>query len=378
MSGPLGGVRVVEIASLAPGPFACMILADLGADVIRVDRAGHGGGLLSPSGVLDRGRRSISVDLGTAAGRDVVLRLVETADILVEGFRPGVVERLGIGPDDCASRNPRLIYGRMTGWGQSGPMSQRAGHDINYIALSGALHLIGRTGERPVPPANLLADFGGGGLLLAMGLMAALHERTSSGLGQVVDASMVEGSALLTAFVHAMHASGLWDGDRGENLLDGGGAFYDTYECADGRHLAVGCVEQQFYAELLVTLGLTDADLPEQYDLDEADALRTRIAAVIATRPRDEWAAIFAESDACVTPVLSPWEAADHPHNQARESFVSVGGITQPAPAPKFSRSVVATPTAGSRPGADSTTVLADIGYTAEQIAELTSEGAVE
>ncbi|MFT4127713.1 MAG: CaiB/BaiF CoA-transferase family protein [Gordonia sp. (in: high G+C Gram-positive bacteria)] len=378
MTGPLAGLRVIEIASLAPGPFACMILADLGAEVIRVDRANSAGGLLSPSGVLDRGRASVSVDLSTEAGRDIVLALVETADILVEGFRPGVAERLGIGPEDCAARNPRLIYGRMTGWGQTGPMADRAGHDINYIGLSGALHLIGRAGDRPVPPVNLLGDFGGGGLLLAMGVLAAVYERSVSGRGQVVDASMVEGAALITAFLHAMHAAGLWDGERGENLLDTGGAFYDTYECEDGKYLAVGCVEEQFYEEMLDRLGLRDEDLPHQYDLDSAATLRARIAEVIAGRTRDEWTEVFADSDACVTPVLSPWEAPDHPHNAARKSFVEVGGIVQPAPAPRFSRTAPAEPTPGSAAGADTERILAMIGVPAGRLAQLRADGVID
>ncbi|GAA1481395.1 CaiB/BaiF CoA-transferase family protein [Gordonia sinesedis] len=378
MSGPLAGLTVVEIASLAPGPFACMILADLGADVIRVDRAHSGGGLLAPAGVLDRGRRSVAVDLDTDDGREIVLKLVEGADILVEGFRPGVAERLGIGPADCAERNPRLIYGRMTGWGQTGPLAPRAGHDINYIGLSGALDLIGRRGERPLPPVNLLGDFGGGGLLLAMGILAAVHERSVSGQGQVVDASMVEGAALLTAFLHAMHASGLWGGERGENLLDTGGAFYDTYECADGRYLAVGCVEPHFYAQLLEGLGLADADLPAQYDLDAAPELRARIAEVFAQKPRDEWAEIFAGSDACVTPVLSPWEAGEHPHNRERDSFVTVAGIPQPAPAPRFDRTPAAVPQPGSAAGADTDAVLRDLGYPGTEIERLRADRVVE
>lgn len=377
MSGPLAGLRVIEIASLAPGPFAAMVLADLGAEVIRVDRADNSGGLLAPTGVLDRGRRSIAIDLGTDGGRGVLLDLVGTADILIEGFRPGVAERLGIGPEDCARRNPRLIYGRMTGWGQDGPLADRAGHDINYIALSGALHLIGRAGERPHAPVNLLGDFAGGGLLLAMGILAAVHERSVSGVGQVVDASMVEGTALLSAFVHAMQASGLWDGGRGENLLDGGAAFYDTYACADGQYVAVGCVEPQFYAELLERLGLAEAELPEQYDLDSAEELRARIGAVFATKTRDEWAALFADSDACVSPVLALSEAAEHPHNVHRGSFVTVGGIAQPAPAPKFSRTASAQPTPGSRAGADTDAILAELGYADDQVNALRASKAV-
>lgn len=378
-SGPLAGLKVVEIASMAPGPFACMVLADLGAEVTRVDRANKTGGLLAPTGVLDRGRRSIAVDLGSDDGREVVLRLVEGADILIEGFRPGVAERLGIGPDDCAARNPRLIYGRMTGWGQSGPMAPRAGHDINYIALSGALHIMGRRGERPYPPANLLGDFGGGGLLLAMGVLAAVYERSNSGQGQVVDASMVEGSSLLAAFIHSMHSSGLWDEPRGENLLDTGGAFYDTYECADGGFMAVGAIEGHFYAELLEKLGLADADdLPFQLDLDRAEELRERLGAAFKERSRDEWAEIFADSDACVTPVLSLTEAPEHPHNVERGSFVTVGDIVQPAPAPKFDRTPAATPSPGSVAGADAEQILGELGYSADEAAKLRSSGAIE
>ncbi|RMI33467.1 CaiB/BaiF CoA transferase family protein [Nocardia stercoris] len=382
--GPLAGLRVVEIASLAPGPFACMILADLGAEVIRVDRVGDVPGLMSPSGVLDRGRRSIAVDLKSAAGREVVLKLVETADILIEGFRPGVAERIGIGPEDCAARNPGLIYGRMTGWGQDGPLAAAAGHDINYIGLSGALDLIGRAGERPLPPVNLLGDFGGGGMLLVVGVLAALQERARSGTGQVVDAAMVDGSALLTAFVHGMHAADLWDGERGTNLLDTGGAFYDTYECADGRYVAVGAVEPHFYAALLDRLGLTEDEsagpdaLPVQYDLDEAEVLRSRLAAVFVTKPRDEWAEIFAGSDACVSPVLSPWEAHEHPHNRERAAFVEVGGIRQPAPAPRFGRTPAAVPQPGSACGADTTNVLREVGYSAAEIERLRGAGAID
>ncbi|OUS95715.1 CaiB/BaiF CoA-transferase family protein [Rhodococcus sp. NCIMB 12038] len=377
--GPLSGLTVVEIASLAPAPFGCMILADLGADVIRVERAGDGGtGLMAPSGVLDRGRRSIAVNLRTPEGLEAVLRLVEEADILVEGFRPGVAERLGIGPDDCLARNPALVYGRMTGWGQDGPLAPRAGHDINYIALAGALDPIGRAGERPVPPLNLLGDFGGGGLMLTMGILAALHERTRSGRGQVVDASMVDGAALLTAFVHGMNAAGLWQEGRGQNVLDGAAAFYDTYECADGLHVAVGCVEPHFYGELLDVLGLSGEDLPLQYDLDSAPELKARLADVFATRPRDEWAALFADSDACVSPVLSPWEAHEHPHNKERETFVEVGGIRQPAPAPRFSRTPAPVPRPAPRPGQDTDAILARAGYDAAAIEQLRSAGAVE
>jgi len=376
--GPLAGIRVVELASLAPAPFGCMVLADLGADVIRVERSGSGGGGLAvPSGVLDRGQRSMEANLKDPAGIEAVLRLVETADVLVEGFRPGVTERLGLCPEECFARNPRLIYGRMTGWGQDGPLAQAAGHDINYIAVAGALEPIGRPGERPIPPLNLLGDFGGGGFLLVIGILAALQERNTSGQGQVVDAAMVDGSALLTAFIHGMHSGGLWNDERGTNLFDGTAAFYDTYECADGRYVAVGCVEAQFYTELIERLGLTGDDLPAQYDLDAAEALKTRLGGVFKSRTRDEWTAVFEGSDACVSPVLTPWEAHEHPHNAARSTFVEVGGIRQPAPAPRFSRSTVSTPEPAPQTGAHTETLLRELGYSETEIAELRATGAV-
>jgi len=376
--GPLAGIRVVELASLAPAPFGCMVLADLGADVIRVERSGSGGGGLAvPSGVLDRGQRSMEANLKDPAGVEAVLRLVETADVLVEGFRPGVTERLGLGPEECLARNPRLVYGRMTGWGQDGPLAQAAGHDINYIAVAGALEPIGRPGERPIPPLNLLGDFGGGGFLLVIGILAALQERNTSGHGQVVDAAMVDGSALLTAFIHGMHSGGLWNDERGTNLFDGTAAFYDTYECADGQYVAVGCVEPQFYAELIDRLGLTGEDLPMQYDLDAADELKSRLGGVFKGRSRDEWTAVFAGSDACVSPVLTPWEAHTHPHNAARETFIEVGGIRQPAPAPRFSRTPAPAPEPAPRAGADSVELLAELGYSTQEISDLRAAGAI-
>lgn len=343
MSGPLAGVRVVELAGLAPAPFGCMILADLGADVILVDRPG-GRGLAPPPGPLQRGRRAVTLDLKSPAGVDALLRLAERADVLVEGHRPGVAERLGFGPADCAKINPRLVYARMTGWGQHGPYAPRAGHDIDYIALSGVLEPIGRAGERPHAPLNLLGDFAGGGMLMAVGVLAALLERAGSGRGQVVDAAMVDGSALLGTFLHGMRAAGMWPHPRGENLLDGGAPFYDTYACADGRHVAVGALEPPFYAALLTGLGLAGEDLPAQLDQQGWPVLRERFAAVFATRTRDEWAATFAGTDACVAPVLSPGEAPAHPHNRARDAFVDVGGIVQPAPAPRFGRTPAASP----------------------------------
>lgn len=376
-TGPLSGIRVIEIASLAPAPFACMVLADLGADVIRVERFGGGGGgaMAVPSGVLDRGQRSVALNLKEPAGVEALLRLVETADVLVEGFRPGVAERLGVGPYECAERNPGLVYGRMTGYGQDGPLAHAAGHDINYIALAGALEPIGREGERPVPPLNLLGDFAGGGLLLVIGILAALHERQSSGRGQVVDAAMVEGAALLTSFVHALHASGLWMEGRGSNVLDGGAAFYDTYECADGQYVAVGCVEPQFYAELLERLDLVEEDLPQQYDLDAAADLKRVLGGVFKTKSRDEWAGRFAGSDACVSPVLSPWEAPENAHNVARGTFVEIGGVRQPAPAPRFSRTAPATPTPPPALGEHTELLLSQVGYSPEQITGLREQG---
>jgi alpha-methylacyl-CoA racemase len=343
--GPLNGVRVVEMAGLAPAPFGCMVLTDLGADVVRVERGGaRGEGLIPPDGPLDRGKRSVVLDVKDQGDLVTLYGLVERADVFVEGFRPGVAERLGIGPDVLTARNPRLIYGRMTGWGQHGPMSRAAGHDINYIAVAGVLDLIGRAGERPVPPGNIIGDFAGGGMLLALGVIAALYERTLSGQGQVIDAAMLDGSALYTAFMHGLHGVGLWNEPRGQNMLDGAAPFYDTYECADGLFVAVGCVELPFFHRMLEILGIDDADLPFQLDRTGWPQLRAAIAARFRQRARDEWAAVFADSDACVTPVLSPWEAHEHPHNRARGTFVEVAGVRQPAPAPRFSRTPLAVP----------------------------------
>ncbi len=373
MPGPLDGVRVVEIASAAPGPFACMVLADLGADVLRVDRAGKRRS--HPSDPLTSGRPTVDVDLKTADGPAVVRRLVERADVLVEGFRPGVAERLGIGPQDCHAVNPGLVYGRMTGWGQSGPLAERAGHDINYIAMAGALEPIGPAGHPPVPPLNLLGDFAGGGLLLAFGIVAALYERDRSGRGQVVDAAMVDGAALLTAWLHGQRAAGHWSGDRGDNLLDGGAPFYTTYETADGKYVSVGALERRFYAQLLAGLQLDPQQLPAQYDRSGWPQLRAAIGAAFRQRTRAEWEEIFAGTDACVAPVLSPEEAANHPHMRARETFVEVGGMRRPAPAPRFSR----TPGAvrGQADAASHEATLTAWGFTQAEVAELHQKGAV-
>jgi alpha-methylacyl-CoA racemase len=330
----LAGIRVVELAGLAPGPFGCMILADLGADVVQVDRPGP---RLAPLGPLGRNRRTVTLDLKDS-GIDDFLRLIARADVLVEGFRPGVAERLGFGPSECAASNPGLIYARMTGWGQTGPLAGRAGHDIDYIAVAGALAPLERGGLPPQAPLNLLGDFAGGGMLLAVGVLAALVERARSGRGQVIDAAMVDGSALLTTFLHGAIAAGMWPGPPGSNLLDGGAPFYDTYSTSDGGFVAVGALEPQFYASLLDGLGLAEASLPAQHDVAGWPSLRARFAAVFATRTRDEWTAVFGNRDACVAPVLDPLEAPAFPHMRERSSFVSVGGLTQPAPAPRFSR----------------------------------------
>jgi len=373
----LTGVKVVEIASLAPAPFGCMILADLGADVLRVDRAGGPGGLVVPTGILDRGRRTIAVDLKSAQGVQVVHDVVAKADVFVEGFRPGVAERLGIGPETLQGINPMLVYARMTGWGQDGPLASRAGHDINYIAVAGALELIGRPGQRPHAPQNLLGDFAGGGMLLALGVVSALFERGRSGQGQVVDAAMVDGAALLTTFLHGMHANGMWEGERGTNAFEGAASFYDTYETSDAKFVAVGCVEPQFYAEFLQRLGLADPELPSQHDINGWPPMKKRIADVFQSKTRAEWTAIFADSDACVSPVLSPWEAHEHPHNDARGTFVEVGGVLQPAPAPRFSRTDNAPPVAVDDGGRDVAQTLAAWGFDEPSITRLQKTAAV-
>ncbi len=375
--GPLDGVRVIEIASLAPAPFGCMVLADLGADVLRVDRPDRSGRqALPPIDPLCRSRRSIRLNLKDPAGVDVLLRLIDGADVLVEAFRPGVAERLGFGPDVCAARNPRLVYARMTGWGQDGPLAETAGHDIDYIAVSGSLDPIGRAGQRPLPPLNLVGDFGGGGMLLAVGVLAALLERERSGLGQVVDAAMVDGSALLASFLYGLRAAGAWQDERGTNVLDGGAPFYDTYATADGRYLAVGALEPKFFDELLARLGIDGAGLPAQYDRAGWPELRARLTEVFAGRTQAEWMGVFAGSDACVAPVMSPRDAPGHPHNTARATFIDVGGVTQPAPAPRFGRTACDPPSPPARPGADTDDVLAGLGLSAADITSLRDRGA--
>lgn len=377
--GPLQGIRIVELAGIGPGPFAAMMLADMGADVVCVDRVSA---VTAPEyrgasgGILRRSRRSLAVDLKHPDGPGIVLRLVEGADGLIEGFRPGVAERLGVGPEACLARNPRLVYGRMTGWGQDGPLAPTAGHDINYIALSGVLSGVGMFGGPPVPPMNLVGDFGGGGMLLALGMVAGMLEAQRSGRGQVVDAAMTEGAALLATAVYGLQSAGWW-GERGTNIFDGGAHFYGVYECADGRYLSVGPMEPQFYAELLRLLALEPTELPPQYDRARWPEARERLAEVFAGRSRDEWCAIFSGSDACVAPVLGFDEAPRHPHNAARGSFVDVDGVTQPAPAPRFSRTPSAVVCPPPDPGADTDDVLRDLGFSESEIAAQRAAGAV-
>jgi alpha-methylacyl-CoA racemase len=381
-TGPLAGVRVIEMACIGPGPFAGMLLADLGAEIVRVDRPERAGGRRGDGEshlVLDRGRRSIAVDLKHPDGPGIVLDLAAGAEVLIEGFRPGVMERLGLGPDVVLARNPALVYGRMTGWGQDGPLASRAGHDINYISLAGALEPVAAPGGgAPVAPLNMLGDFGGGGMLLALGVVSALLHARSSGQGQVVDAAIVDGTALLTAMLHAMRFTGDWGSTRGGNLFDGGAPYYGVYRCADGGWLSVGAIEPKFYAEFTRGLGLT-AELPQDAQHDRADWPRQRalVAAAIAGRPRDEWAALYAGTDACVTPVLAPGEVLSDPHLAARAVFTDVDGLVHPTPAPRFSRTPAAPGAAGPLVGEHTAAVLADFGFSPSAIARLGRSGAV-
>jgi len=378
--GPLSGVRIIELAGIGPGPFCAMMLADMGADVIRVDRADRvrgGDPSAPPADVLNRGRRSIGVDLRTSEGHETVMRLVDGADGLIEGFRPGVTERLGLGPDDCAARNPVLVYGRMTGWGQDGPYADAAGHDINYIALAGALDSFGREGQAPVPPINLVGDFGGGGMFLAFGMVCAILEAKSSGKGQVVDAAMVDGAATLMAFIHGFRAMGVWNDDRGTNMLDTGSHFYDVYECSDGTYVSIGSIEPQFYAELRETLGLDDAKWDRQMSRNDWPALKEDLAAIFRTRTRDEWCTLMEHTDICFAPVLNVSEAPHHPHNVARGTFVDYEGVTQPRPAPRFSRTDSTIQRPPAHAGQHTDEVLAELGYATEEISSLREQGAV-
>ena len=373
--GPLNGTRIIELAGIGPGPFCGMLLADMGAEVIRVDRAGA-----QPrraKDVLTRGRRSIAVDLKQDAGREVVLKLCESSDALFEGFRPGVTERLGLGPKDCMARNGKLVYGRMTGWGQEGPMAQAAGHDINYISLVGALHAIGEKGGKPVPPLNLVGDFGGGGMVLAFGLVCAMLEAQKSGKGQVVDTAMVDGAAILMGMFFTMMGNGAFSMDRGTNLLDGGAHFYGTYETSDGKYISLGSIEPQFYALLVEKSGIDREKFSAQMDASRWDGYRTELTEVFKTRTRDEWCEIMEGTDVCFAPVLALDEVHLHPHNVARNSFQELDGIVQPVPAPRFSRSE-ASLTHGSRmPGEDSRSVLESAGYSSAEVDGLISSGAV-
>ncbi|SIS14790.1 CaiB/BaiF CoA transferase family protein [Williamsia sterculiae] len=356
-AGPLSGIRVLEFAGIGPGPHAAMMLADLGADVLRVQRAGTLPTPGLPADQLLRGRRVIEVDLKNPDDRAQITQLVAKADVLLEGFRPGVMERLGLGPDDLLDVNPRLVYGRMTGWGQDGPMAARAGHDINYISSTGLLHAIGRAGERPVPPLNMVGDFGGGSMFLVLGVLAALVERQQSDRGQVVDAAMVDGASVLGQMIWAFRGINLWTDERGTNMLDTGAPYYDVYETSDGKYMAVGAIEPQFYAQLLAGLGLSDADVPAQNDVASWPTLRATFTDVFKTRTRDEWAEVFAGTDACTTPVLTFAEAPDDPHMAARDNLVEIDGVRQAAPAPRFSRTATARPTPPSREATDVTTV---------------------
>jgi alpha-methylacyl-CoA racemase len=370
-TGPLAGLRVVEIAGLGPGPFCAMVLADLGAEIIRVERTGipaAPAGAVDRRQVLTRGRPSLGVDLKHPEGPNLVLQMLEQADVLLEGFRPGVLERIGLGPDTCLQRNPRLIYGRITGYGQVGPLAAEAGHDINYISIAGALAPIGRRGEPPVPPLNLIADFGGGGMLLIMGILAALYERSHSGLGQVVDAAMVDGAALLTTMVHEIRALSLWHDERGTNSMDTGSHYYNVYETSDGEFVSVGAMEARFYRSFMKGLGFSDDAIPTQDDESQWETLKQQVAAIFRGRTRAEWLDVFDGTDACVTPVLTLGEAPTHPHNRTRGTFVDVGGVLEPAPAPRFSRTPPPAPTPPPTPGLHDTGILLGWGLTQAEI----------
>jgi alpha-methylacyl-CoA racemase len=377
--GPLSGIRIIELAGIGPGPLAAMVLGDLGADVVRIDR-------INASFVLDvapkyavhtRNRRSIAIDLRRPEAAEIVLRLVAGADGIIDPFRPGVVERLGIGPEPCLKRNPKLVYGRITGWGQEGPLADKAGHDINYIALAGVLDAIGRQGETPVPPLNLVADYGGGGMLLAVGMLAGLIERMKSGRGQVVDAAMIDGAALLLGMMTGLRGAGLWSEVRGTNLLDSGAHFYEVYETRDGKYIAVGAIEPQFYANLIDKLGLAGEALPAQMDHASWPAMKARFAEIFKTRTRDEWCAIMNEADTCVAPVLSIDEAPAHPHARARAAFIEVDGAVQPAPAPRFSRTPSGRPAVAVKAGAHTDELLTEAKFSGDEIVALHAAGII-
>ncbi|MBX9606239.1 MAG: CoA transferase [Gammaproteobacteria bacterium] len=379
-SGPLVGYKIVELAGIGPNPMCAMMLADMGAEVVRVDRvvdAGLGIAMDPKFSVLDRGRRSIAVDLKQPAGVELVLRLVAQSDALIEGFRPGVTERLGLGPDACWARNPKLVYGRVTGWGQDGPLAKAAGHDVNYISLTGAAYAIGKADAPPTPPLNLVGDFGGGGMLLAVGVLAALLEAQKSGRGQVVDAAMTDGSAILMAALYGMHGAGIFTDKREANILDGGAHFYDTYETKDGKYISIASIETKFYEEFQRRTGFSDPGNKDHKDRTRWANRAEDMKALFLTKTRDEWCQVLEGTDVCFGPVLSLSEAPKHPHNVARETFVEVGGVTQPAPAPRFSRTPSAIQKAPSADGADTDAVLRDWGFSADEVASLRSQRAV-
>jgi alpha-methylacyl-CoA racemase len=380
MPGPLSGLKIIEVAGIGPGPFCAMLLADLGADVVKVERSQNvrgGDPANPPADVLQRGRRSVGVDLKNPDGVETVLSMIEVADGLIEGFRPGVMERLGLGPDVALARNPKLVYGRMTGWGQDGPYAPTAGHDINYIALAGALDPIGRKGGPPVPPLNLVGDFGGGGMLLAYGMVAGLLNAHRNGEGQVVDAAMVDGAATLMTMFHAFTAMGIWNDERGTNMLDSGAHYYDVYETADGKYVSIGSIEPQFYAELLRLTGLENETLPHQQDRTQWDSMKDRLGDIFKSKTRDEWCALMEGTDVCFAPVLSIKEAPQHPHNVHRKTFVERNGVVQPAPSPRFSK----TPGEIQRPpafaGQHTDEVLGEWGFDEGRIAKLRDAGAI-
>ena len=376
--GPLSGYKIVEMAGIGPAPMCAMLLADMGADVLCVDRTSESGLGIAVNAKFDllrRGRRSVALDLKRPEAVDTVMRLVQQADALIEGFRPGVMERLGLGPEVCLARNPRLIYGRMTGWGQEGPLAHASGHDINYISLVGVLHAIGRQGEAPVPPLNLVGDFGGGALYLALGVVAGLLEREKSGKGQVVDAAMIDGAASLMTLMFGLQAADRWVERRGHNLLDGGAPFYDVYETSDGKHVAVGSLEPKFYRELLRLTGLEKEKLPGQNDASAWPAMKQRMAAIFRGKTRDEWCHIMEGSEVCFAPVLSMSEAPQHPHNRHRRTLLEENGVVQPAPAPRFSRTPGAIQRPPSAPGADTETALLDWGFSAQEVQQLCAAG---
>jgi alpha-methylacyl-CoA racemase len=378
--GVLSGYKIIEFAGIGPAPMCAMLLSDMGAEVLRIDRvedANLGIPTEAKYSVLHRGRRSVAIDLKRKEGTEVALALIERADALIEGFRPGVMERLGLGPEPCLARNPRLVYGRMTGWGQEGPLAHAAGHDINYIALTGALHSIGRRGQAPVPPLNLVGDFGGGGVYLALGVVAALLEAQKSGKGQVIDVAMVDGAASLMAAIYGLRAAGRWSDQRGENILDTGAHYYNVYETRDGKYVAVGSIEPKFYAELLRLTGLDREELPHQNERSAWPALTERLAAIFRTKTREEWCRIMEGSEVCFAPVLSMQEAPAHPHNRARGTFIEVDGVVQPAPAPRFSRTPSAIQRPPAKPGEHTEEALRDWGFSAAEVEELRKSGAI-